>query len=79
LSDTAHALMIEAEVLQHVGFRKSARVISSVAAEMNQLSSIPSPELDSNKEQRDAVKERWQDRVTYLYRPYFPYWYGVGK
>jgi len=70
LSDTAHALIIQSEVLGHAWFPRQARIVRAIAAEMEALPSLSSPESDADKTTRDAIKKQWQDKLLHLYRPF---------
>jgi len=67
LDDTAHSLIIIADVMERAGFRRESGVVCASATEMEPLTTLPVPEPVEQKGQRDALKNKWADMLSELY------------
>lgn len=66
LGDTAHAFLVLSEVMNHAGFSRESAVVNSIALEMDALATLPSPESEAMKQERDALKRKWAERLSKL-------------
>jgi hypothetical protein len=67
LDDTAHSLIIISEIMESAGFRRESGIVRSIAADMEPLTTLPVPEPAQQKSERDALKNKWADRLSGLY------------
>jgi hypothetical protein len=67
LDDTAHSLIIISEVMESAGFRRESGVVRSIASEMEPLTTLPAPEPPEQKREREALKNKWGERLSELY------------